>query len=79
MLDDIENEFKEFNDHRKEVVHYYQFETTYQHEFLDNSSDENEIKRLWEWKKNMPEYFKNHLKLSCDGFVKTYELIKNLP
>lgn len=79
LLDFRENEFKEFNDQRKEVVHYYQFETTYHHEFLDNSSDENEIKRLWKWKKNMPEYFKNHLKLSCDGFVKTYELIKNLP
>ena len=74
-----ENEFREFNKHRKEVVHYYQFETTYKHQILENSRNEEEIEKLWTWKNNMPSYFKNHLKLSCEGFVKTYELIKNLP
>lgn len=74
-----QNEFREFNKHRKEVVHYYQFETTYKHQILENSRNEKEVEKLWNWKNNMPSYFKNHLNLSCEGFVKTYELIKNLP
>ncbi|TJY35892.1 Cthe_2314 family HEPN domain-containing protein [Pontimicrobium aquaticum] len=70
------NEFREFNKHRKDVVHYYQFETTYKHEIEENFNNEEEIEKLWNWKNNMPNYFKNHLNLSCIGFVKTYELIK---
>jgi hypothetical protein len=73
-----ENEYKEFNKHRKEVVHYYQFETTYKYLVEENNTNEDEIKKLWDWKKNMPSYFKNHLYLSCEGFIKTYELIKNI-
>ncbi len=73
------NEFKEFNKHRKEVVHYYQFETTYKHKIEENCRNEEAIEKLWNWKKNMPEYFKNHLNLSCEGFTQTFELIINLP
>ena len=74
-----QNEFREFNKHRKEVVHYYQFETTYKHQIEENCRNEEEIEKLWNWKNNMPSYFKNHLNLSCEGFTKTYELIKNMP
>jgi toxin ParE1/3/4 len=70
------NEFREFNKHRKEIVHYYQFETTYKHQLEENYRNEEEIEKLWNWKNNMPSYFKSHLNLSCIGFVKTYELIK---
>ncbi|MBI9042082.1 Cthe_2314 family HEPN domain-containing protein [Lutibacter sp.] len=74
-----ENEYMEFNKHRKEVVHYYQFETTYKHQIEENCRNEEEIEKLWNWKNNMPEYFKNQLNLSCEGFTKTYELIKTFP
>lgn len=73
-----ETEFKEFNEHRKEVVHYYQFETTYKYLIETNYQNEKEIEKLWNWKNEMPIYFKNHLKLSCEGYVQTYELIKSL-
>jgi hypothetical protein len=73
-----DNEFKEFNKTRKEVVHYNQFETTYRYDFIFKFYDnEEKIMEIWEWKKNMPEYFKNHLELSLLGYENCYNFIKN--
>ena len=64
-----EIEFKEFNKIRKEVVHYNQFETTYRYNFIfKHQNNEEKIMEIWNWKKNMPEYFKNHLELSLIGY-----------
>lgn len=52
--------------------------TTYKYKIEENSKNEEEIEKLWNWKEKMPEYFKNHLNLSCEDFSKTYQLIKNL-
>lgn len=79
ILDFKNNEFKEFNKHRKDIVHYYQFETTYRFEHTINSGDKEKIEKLWKWKNEMPEYFRQHLKNSCDGYYDTYRLINNLP
>jgi hypothetical protein len=73
------NEFKEFNKHRKDNVHYYQFETTYRFEHAINSGDKEKIENLWKWKEEMPEYFKQHLKNSCEGYYNIYRLINSLP
>lgn len=73
------NEFSEFNSHRKDIVHYYQFETDYFYNFTINSFEKEKIMKLWERKSKMPEYFKDHLIQSCDGFYHTYKLINNLP
>ena len=70
------NEFKELNKQRKEIVHYYQFETTYKEKFHSVNSSESDLKKLWEWKKNMPNYFKEQLELSCEGFYNMYKLIE---
>ncbi|GBF22543.1 MULTISPECIES: Cthe_2314 family HEPN domain-containing protein [Arenibacter] len=67
-------DFVEFNKHRKEIVHYYQFETTFRDVLEENCRDEIKIKELWEWKKNMPDYFKNHLHMSCKAFVNVLQL-----
>ncbi|RKD88158.1 Cthe_2314 family HEPN domain-containing protein [Mangrovibacterium diazotrophicum] len=72
-------EFKEFNAHRKDIVHYYQFETTFRFEHAINSGDKNKIEELWKWKNEMPEYFSQHLKISCEGYYNMYKLINNLP
>tara|TARA_R110001583_G_scaffold33438_4_gene112924 strand:+ start:16341 stop:17084 length:744 start_codon:yes stop_codon:yes gene_type:complete len=79
LLDFKDNEFKEFNKHRKDIVHYYQFETTFSFEHAINSGDKNKIEKLWKWKNEMPEYFRQHLKSSCEGYYNTYKLINNLP
>ncbi|WP_396183967.1 hypothetical protein [Flavobacterium sp.] len=70
------NEFKEFNSKRKKIVHYYQFETEYEYEIIYRSNDnEVKIKDLWDWKNGMPEYFKNHLKLSINGYLHCFKFI----
>ena len=66
-----DNEFREFNEKRIEIVHYYQFETIYRHKYQKIQAENNKEEKmnaLWEWKKNMPEYFKNHLELSLKGY-----------
>ena len=71
-----ENEFKEFNKRRVDVVHYNQFETTYKYDFIKFKHDEDEIKDLWKRKNEMPEYFKNHLELTIKGYAHCFEFIK---
>jgi len=73
-----ENDFIEFNSNRKEIVHYYQFETTYKHLQIIKSGNLEEITKLWNWKRNLPDYFKKHLQNSCEGYYQTYKLINNL-
>jgi hypothetical protein len=75
-----DNQFKDFNKTRKEVVHYNQFETTYRYSFMKfrvENNGEEKIMEIWEWKKNMPEYFKNQLELSLLGYDNCYNFIKN--
>lgn len=79
LLNFKNNDFLEFNKHRKDIVHYYQFETTYRFEHAICSGDRAEIEKLWEWKKLMPEYFRLHLKSSCEGYYIACKLINNLP
>jgi len=71
------NQFKELNKLRKEIVHYYQFETIYKEKFISVNNSEIEVKKLWEWKKNMPNYFKEQLEFSLEGFYNMYKLIEN--
>lgn len=76
LLEFRENQFKEFNNQRKVIVHYYQFDTTFKEEFYNTNGNEKKIKELWEWKKNMPDYFKNHLILSCEGFYHLFKFLE---
>lgn len=69
------NQFKEFNDKRKKIVHYYQFETEYEYEINFKTNDDDKIKDLWNWKNGMPEYFKTHLELSIKGYFHCFEFI----
>jgi Cthe_2314-like HEPN len=62
------NDFKEFNKIRKDIVHYHQIETYYSEEIIGNCRDEKKIIELWDWKRNLPHYFKNQLKNCCLGF-----------
>jgi hypothetical protein len=68
--------YQEINKRRKEIVHYYQFETNYRFDFNLNASNEEEIKKLWEFKNGLPEYFGKHLKLSNELYINTLNLIK---
>jgi hypothetical protein len=67
-----QNEYKVLNGDRKDVVHYYQYETSYYSEHILNATNPEVIKKIWEEKSAKPEYFKNHLKMSCEGCVHAY-------
>lgn len=72
-----DNQFKDFNKTRKEVVHYNQFETTYRYDYIfKHQNDEEKIMEIWKWKKNMPEYFKKHLELSLLGYKHCIKFVK---
>lgn len=68
--------FKEINESRREIVHYYQFETNYRFDFTMNATNEKEIGQLWEFKNKLPEYFKEQLKLSNELYCNALGLIK---
>jgi hypothetical protein len=67
-----DNEFKEFNSIRRDIVHYKQFETKFKNGF---HFDKKNLESLWEFKKNRPNYFKNQLEICAEGYKKTFELI----
>jgi len=73
--------FKEINKERIEIVHYYQFETNYRYSFTRNCTNELEIRKMWDFKRSLPEYFKKQLELSNDLFYNTFNFLKinNLP
>jgi len=71
-----EKQYKEFNAVRREVVHYNLFETNYKYDFNKFKDDEQKIMEQWQWKKNMPEYFKNHLELSILGYKHCFKFVE---
>lgn len=72
LLNFKSNQYSDLNRFRRDVVHYYQYETTFHDNHARNCTKLDEIEKLWEEKKNLPEYFKNHLELACEGCVRSY-------
>ncbi len=70
-----DNEYKEHNEKRREIVHYHQFETNYRYDFTLNSTNKEEITKLWDFKKNLPEYFKKQLDKSNQLFLNTFNFL----
>ena len=68
--------YGKFNDTRKEIVHYSQFESSYRQAFVKNFNHENEMEKYYKEKYKMPEYFKKMLEESCDGYLHAFKLIK---
>ena len=81
-------EFSELNKFRKDVVHYYQYETTYHYDHLMNKNNFDQLEILWTEKNGFAIYFKQQLEYSCDGYfwateylgkVKLFRDENNLP
>ena len=64
-----ENDFKHLNAKRKRVVHYYQEESQYFEDIIQNPFDTKRIEKLHLEKKNLPYYFKKQLENCLDGMV----------
>lgn len=74
-----ENDFREFNKIRKDIVHYIQMETKFKDEMARKSDDLDEVRELWEWKRGLPEYFAEHLHKCRDGFWNMVMLERTIP
>jgi len=70
-----DNVYKGHNEIRKEVVHYHQFETNYRYDFTMNSTNKEEITKLWDFKYGLPEYFKEQLDRSNHLFLNTFNFL----
>jgi hypothetical protein len=68
--------YKYFNEVRREVVHYSQFEASYQQAFVKNFNSKIDLEKQFQEKNKMPEYFKKKLEEACDGYFHAYHLIK---
>lgn len=73
-----ENEFKELNGKRKQIVHYITIDTTFKWSHSKDPFDRDEIVKMLTTQKELPSYFKNHLALSVAGFEKVVSLIDEI-
>ncbi len=70
--------YEELNKFRKDVVHYYQYETTFHFEHTINCTDLERIAVIWGEKQGFPEYFKSQLELGCDGCLSAYAYLRKV-
>ncbi|MGC4020957.1 MAG: Cthe_2314 family HEPN domain-containing protein [Cyclobacteriaceae bacterium] len=73
-----QNEYSILNGYRKDVVHYYQYETSYHFEHISNSTKPDVITKIWKEKSELPEYFKAQLEISCEGCLRTYAYLNKV-
>lgn len=78
LLNFKRNEYAILNKFRRDVVHYYQYETTYHDEHVRNCTKLDVIAQLWKQKSQLPEYFKSQLTLSCDGTLHAYAYLERV-
>ena len=71
-----ENEYKELNDKRKIIVHYFYIETQLFHDFLSNTRNKEELNKIEKEFYSYDQYFKSHLKFCIEGFEKALMVIE---
>ena len=72
------NEFEELNHKRQQVVHYSTFDTSFKNDHWKNADHFTTINELQMERKFLPEYFKNHINLSLQGFENAIIFIEQL-
>lgn len=77
LKDFRENQYKDLNKNRKQVVHYKSIENQTFQDYFNNSSDFYELEKIQEKKEAFTEYFKNHYNLTIKGFFKALKLIES--
>jgi len=78
LLNFKNNEYQQLNNHRKNLVHYCQYEANYRYEHVMHCADIEYLKPLWKEKSEFPEYFKNHLELAVEGYYHMYKFLESL-
>lgn len=78
LLNFKNNEYQQLNNHRKNLVHYSQYEANFRYEHAMSSTNTESLKRLWKEKSEFPEYFKSHLGFAVEGYYQMYKFLESL-
>ncbi len=74
-----ENDYKELNNIRKQVVHYTTSETDYKHEHLEKgTSNKEEMEKIQKQHESQPDYYKKQIELTIEGFERTLLLLEKV-
>lgn len=73
-----DNEYKELNQKRKQVVHYQTTHTEYIKKNALTSDQEELLQTLQIERESLPEYYKNHANYALIGFEKTMNLLDKI-
>ena len=78
LLNFKNNEYQQLNNHRKNLVHYSQYEANFRFEHAIKSTDIENLKKLWKEKSEFPEYFKSHLEFAVEGYYHMYKFLESM-
>jgi hypothetical protein len=65
------NGYKQLNNKRRQVVHYTTLDTDFKFDHLKNVMDKNTIEKLQTEREELPDFYKQHISLTLDGYEKT--------
>jgi hypothetical protein len=73
-----EEDYQDLNRRRKRVVHYTSSDTDLKHKYLGRVEDRNGIEELQAERESLPEYYKEHIGLTLEGFERTLLLLEEV-
>jgi hypothetical protein len=73
-----DNQYKEINNKRIDVVHYITNDTAFKHKHIEAVTNEQAILDLLAARDALPEYFEDQINLTLDGFVRTVQFIEEV-
>lgn len=73
-----DNEYKALNNYRKYLVHYSQFESKFRYQHSMNATNTKALDELWNEKFSFPDYFKEVLKLSDEGYYRMVKFLESV-
>jgi hypothetical protein len=78
LLNFKNNEYQQLNNHRKNLVHYSQYEANFRFKHTMNCTDFEYLNQLWKEKSEFPDYFKSHLELAVEGYYHMYKFLESI-
>lgn len=72
------NHYKKLNELRKQIVHYNSTDTQYNSKHLEFSSSRQEMETLHAERESLPEFYKEQIKFTIEGFEKTLLLLEEI-
>lgn len=76
LLNFNDNEFKDLNKKRKDIVHHITLPTSFKYEHLEHCGDREQIERILDERYKRADFAKENLTLCLQGFEKVVEFIE---